>query len=418
VRKNRLIALQSWVPVALQGQGLLLCLLYVLYYLSQVSWTPFLSVYYREMHLSGLQIGTLSGIGPAVMLLSQPLWGLIADLHGRRRTLLFTMLAAVCLLPGFAWPGGYWFFFIWAIAHGFLFNPVSPLIDSLVLDHLERLRAVSFGQMRLWGAVGWALGAFTVGRAIAGRDIRLIFAFGTGFLLMAWWVAWRTTRTAAETVTLGKGLRGAGALLGNRQLVTFLALIVLMQLGTAAIWTFHPIYLTELGAPRSYVGYAISIRGLSEIPIWLVSAAIFRRIGSRWTLRLTFFVFAARVLAYSIIKVPVLAMAVEATHGISFSLFLAASVDYVHHLVPREWRATGQALLTAAFFGAGGILGNTLSGYLYDHLGVQPMYRINASIVLAVALVALVALREPRPAKSIPGPPAAPDLPRNNRLPV
>ena len=86
--------------------------------------------------------------------------------------------------------------------------------------------------------------------------------------------------------------------------------------------------------------------------------------------------------------------------------------------MPREWRATGQALLTAAFFGAGGILGNTLSGYLYDHLGVQPMYRINASIVLAVALVALVALREPRPAQSIPGPPAAPDLPRNNRLPV
>ena len=74
MRKNRLIALQPRVPVALQGQGLLLCLLYVLYYLSQVSWTPFLSVYYREMHLSGLQIGTLSGIGPAVMLLSQPLW--------------------------------------------------------------------------------------------------------------------------------------------------------------------------------------------------------------------------------------------------------------------------------------------------------------------------------------------------------
>ncbi len=400
MQKNRLIALQPWALAALQGQGLFLCLLYVLYYLSTVSWTPFLSVYYRERYLSGLQIGTLSGIGPAVMLLSQPLWGLIADLHGRRRTLLFTMLAAACLLPGFAWPGGYWFFFTWAIVQGFLFYPVSPLIDSLVLDHLERLRHVSFGQMRLWGAVGWALGAFIVGQAIAGRDIRLIFAFATGFLLMAWCVAWQTTRTTAEKVTLGKGLRGARALLGNRQLVTFLALIVLMQLGTAAIWTFHPIYLTELGAPRSFIGYAVSIRGLSEIPIWLLSAVIFQHIGSRWTLRLTFFLFAARVLAYSIIKAPVLAMAVEATHGISFSLFLAASVHYIHQLVPRQWRATGQALLTAAFFGAGGILGNTLSGYLYDHLGVQPMYRINAMIVLAVALAALFVLQEPHPAES------------------
>lgn len=106
--------------------------------------------------------------------------------------------------------------------------------------------------------------------------------------------------------------------------------------------------------------------------------------------------FAARVFAYSAIRAPALAIAVEASHGLTFSLFLVASVDYVHRLVPSEWRATGQALLTASFFGAGGILGNTWAGFLYDRVGVQMMFRVNAGILLAVALAALLALREQR----------------------
>ncbi len=380
------------LPAAFQGQGPMLSLLYVLFYMSGVSWTPFLPVYYQQAGLSGLQIGTLSSIGPAIMLVSQPLWGLIADLQGRRRTLLTTMLMGACLLPGFAWPGGFWFFFGWAILHGFLYNPVSPLIDSLVLDHLEKLPGASFGQIRLFGAVGWSLGAFLMGRAMAERDIRLIFAFGTGFLLLALLLTWGGTHDPGGAVTLGKNWRGAGKLLRNRRLVTFLGLIVLMQLGTAAVWTFEPILLAELGAPRPYLGYAVSIRGLSELPFWLAAAAIFRHFGSRRALSFTFFVFAARILVYSIVRSPLPAMALEATHGLSFSLFLAASVDYVHRLVPREWRATGQALFTAAFFGAGGIMGNALSGYLYDHMGVQAMFRVNAWIALAVALLSLVVL--------------------------
>ena len=36
----------------------------------------------------------------------------------------------------------------------------------------------------MWGAIGWAVLAFVVGRAIAGRDIRLIFVFGAMAMLV------------------------------------------------------------------------------------------------------------------------------------------------------------------------------------------------------------------------------------------
>jgi len=70
-----------------------------------------------------------------------------------------------------------------------------------------------------------------------------------------------------------------------------------------------------------------------------------------------------------------------------------SSVDYVNQQVPPEWRATGQTLLAAAYFGAGGILGNTWAGFLYDRLGAQRMFHVNGWLVLAVAGLAAIVLR-------------------------
>jgi PPP family 3-phenylpropionic acid transporter len=92
-------------------------------------------------------------------------------------------------------------------------------------------------------------------------------------------------------------------------------------------------------------------------------------------------------------------VALQLLHG-TFSLLLVASVEYLNRLVPRAWRATGQALFSAAHMGAGAILGNLLSGFLYDRLGVQGMYRVSGLLILTVALAAWLALRRDRvPAK-------------------
>ncbi len=329
-------------PRRLQGRGAVLRALYALYYASGACWSPFFAVYLRQVGLSGLQVGTVAGIRPAVVLLSQPLWGLAADVRGRRRTLLFTMSLAALLLLGYIWPAGFWFFFAWTVLYALLSNPVGALIDSLVLDHLEERRSVSFGDVRLWGAVGWAAAALVIGRILAGRDLRLIFVFGAALMFVGLVVAWRGTRSAPGRVSLGGHWRGLGVVLHSRRLVAFLALVMFMQIGAASIFTFYGVYMSELGAPRPLIGMAYTLQGLSELPLYLAAAGIIRRLSPGKTLVVAFLVFAGRMLLYSSIRVPALAMAVEATHGLSWSLFLVASVGYVNRLVPREWRATGR----------------------------------------------------------------------------
>jgi PPP family 3-phenylpropionic acid transporter len=156
------------------------------------------------------------------------------------------------------------------------------------------------------------------------------------------------------------------------------------------------VYLTEIGATPGMVGLAVGLQGLGEIPLYLLAGWIIGRIGPHRTIAIAIAVFGLRSFLYSVITVPALAASVELLHGLSFSLFLVASVQYVDQLVPTTWRATGQSLLSTAYFGAGSIAGNVWAGFLYDRIGIQPMFRVNAGILLVLAVVSFFALR-PQP---------------------
>jgi PPP family 3-phenylpropionic acid transporter len=351
-------------------------------------------MYLQQIGMSGVQIGILSGLRPAVILLSQPLWGVIADLWGRRRTLVVGILCSSVVVLGFGGPTGFWFLFAWTIVYALLSNPVGSLIDSLVLDHVERRPGASFGQYRLWGAIGWGVLAFAVGLAITGRSMRLTFVFAAAIMAAGFGLSLLTPGDAGAFRLANNRWRDALPLLRSRPLLIFLALVTLSQVGAVSLNTFFPIYMNQIGASTAQIGLALGMQGLAEIPVYLGAALVIRRFGPKRALVSAFLVMAARAFLYGVVTRPAPAIALQLMHG-SFSLFLVASVEYVSRLVPATWRATGQALFTAAQFGAGAILGNALSGYLVDRVGVQPMYIASSALILAVALVAVLVLREP-----------------------
>jgi oligosaccharide:H+ symporter len=379
--------------IRLRRESVLLRALYFMYYGSSSSWFPFFNVYLQQLGLTGVQIGSLAGLRPMISVISQPLWGLVSDLWGRRRTLLLSTLLATLTILGFMWIKSFWLFAVWLLLYAFLANPVGPLIDSLVLDHLERRPAASYGPLRMWGAVGWAVMSFSVGRAIAGRDMRLIFCFAALLTFAGFWVILCAFRRGEAGTSFASRWRDLVPVLRNARLLTFLALIVLLQIGASCLFSFYSIYMTELGASSQLIGLAYGIQGISELPVYLLASAIIRRLGAARTIAITFFLSATRALLYSAISQPAWALAVQLMHG-TFSLFLVASVQYVNEQVPGQWRATGQSLFWAAYFGLGSILGNVGAGFLYDWLGVQRMFRINGLLVLAVAVFAVWLLRE------------------------
>lgn len=366
--------------------------LYLLFYGSQASWLPLFNVYLQQLGLSGLQIGILAGLRPALMLVGQPLGGFVADVWGRRRTLMVTMPLAGLLLLAYVYPGSYGYLLVVAAVYALISNPVGPLVDSVALDYLDQKPHVSYGQLRLFGAVGWAAGALLAGNLVTGRDIRIMFGLGAVLMLIAWGAA-AVARHGQRESSTGGTWREARLLLGNRDLLTFLVVVALIQIGASSIFTFYSLYLKEIGATDRLIGVAYSLQGLSELPLYLAAAIIIKRIGIRRTLVTTFVITSGRLFLYSIVSVPWMAAGIELVHGLSFSLFLVAAVEYVNRQVPPEWRATGQSLFWASYFGLGSIVGNSLAGFLFDRMAIQSMYALFGWWVLAIAVIAFFVLK-------------------------
>ena len=70
-------------------------------------------------------------------------------------------------------------------------------------------------------------------------------------------------------------------------------------------------------------------------------------------------------------------------------------VEYVNKLVMEEWRATGQSLLYAAYFGLGAIAGNYWTGWLYDaKMKISAIFLLNAGMVFVTGILVAIFMQK------------------------
>ena len=384
---------KSMIRTAFLGRTFWLFILYFLAYGSGAAWRPLFSVYLRDAGLSGIQVGIIASIIPAVMLLTQPFWGMGADRWGRQRCLMLAMFLAAVLLSGFALGMGFWFFFCWTILAALFANPVPAIIDSLALDHIEAGGKLSYGHFRIWGAVGWGVIATLMSFIVMRGNMRVIFPAASVLMLLAWLVGFRLRRPEGEHSAFEVSWKNLAPVLCNRRLIIFLAAVVFISVAIASTWTFYAVYLDDMGASRKLISLAFGIQGFSELPFYLIAGAIIKRFGAGRTLLFTFFATSVRLFLYSVAPSVAMAISIEIMHGLSWTLFLVASVEYVNKLVEPRFRATGQSLFWAAYFGAGLIIGSIWSGFLYDRMELKMVFGLNGVMVLLVSLAALAVFR-------------------------
>lgn len=374
-------------------------LLYALVFSCTASWLPIFADYLRDRGLSGIQTGIVLSVTPVMMLLVQPFYGALADRIGYRRCLAASALLAALSYAGYLSEGGFAFLMLLTVAMSLFYNTLQPLLDTLALRWVQAHPEESYGTMRLAGAAGWALTGITVGQYIDALSTEVIFLFAGGSMvltaLVAGFLAADRSLEAQPADASWAYLREA---LGSRELLFLLGCVFLVSAGATTIWNFYSLYLKENGASASLVGFGLSFQGLCELPLFYLSARIIRRLGIKRTLLLTIAATTLRLVLYGVVKDPRAAIAIELLHGVSWSLFWVVCVEYVNSLIPEAWRATGQSLLYAAYFGAGAIAGNLWTGWLYDaQLKLALIFLLNAGIVGATGLAVWIWMR-PRPA--------------------
>lgn len=363
---------------------------YVFGFASLSSWMPLFNVWLEDAGLDGIRIGTIAAIPWAVMLILQPLWGIVADRYGKLLCLKISAFAALLLFAAMPLTGGSILQIAILTFLISVFNtPILPLLDSLALDYVDASSGgISYSNIRFWGAPGYGLGALVTGWLIPVLGIHVAFFSASAFLVLFLLAARKLISGQGNHKSMDISFKDLNHVITGRSLLLFLLVIFIVSIGQSAITFFLTLYMRQIGASPEITGTAISIQAFGELPWYFIAGWLLLRTRPERVVLIAIFGTALRLFFYSINSIPNVVLLIEPMNGITWTLLWIASVEYVNEIVPVVWRTTGQSLLWAAYFGAGSIAGSIISGRLYQDMDMHRVYSIISLAILCTAVLA------------------------------
>lgn len=356
-----------------------------LFYIGLAAWYPFYNLYLKDLGFTGTQIGLLAGVYQAMLFFVVPVWGVISDRRGNRNVLLLTILISMLFIFGFRYVQSYHLMFFYLFAMAFFHHPMGTLSDSLAIHHIHLYERGTFGGMRIWGSLGWAFSSTVMGWYLLSHPSKHIFTAAGGIYVLLLAVTLFIRSDRVEPLQQSRfTLSEVRIIFGEKRILIFLFLLLFYGIAISPLYVFINLYFRDIGASNQVVGLAFASQAIAELPLFIYGHRFVRKFGAPRVLAGALIVAIFRMVAYSQISNPTLALLVSLAQGFSFSLFWVAVVDFVHALVPAKWRATAQSLIWAFHLGAGVTIGNVCIGRLSDLMHMQRVMLIGAGFAVLV----------------------------------
>jgi len=392
---------------------------------------PFFSLWLKDWGLADPQIAVIMSLhGLAVITWSQ-LWGYAGDMLLKRKTLLMlNAFAAVLFFSLLPWTHAFWLIALVTFCFASFVTPNGQILNSLLLSQERGERR--YALIRSAGTAGFIVVNLFIGAMSVRYGTSVVFLFyGMTLLLFTMCLvpiheAPRLRRrkragkktgasdlTTTHPVSEGDpniaggslsaapdrvGFLEAQAIFWRRLAIRrFLVFVVIYQIGHALSHHFQGIWVRQLGGDDRIVSYAYSLAAGSElILLWVVDRILAKRSAA------PFLVLAAlaEALRWGLLYlVPVLWVTVASNvfHAITFGIFYAAGIVYIHRLSPGTLRTTGQTLYGLAYFGIAALGSNLLGSAIIDWYGLRTWYGVAALLGLVAAVQALRIPREDYP---------------------
>lgn len=345
-----------------------------------VFWT-FINVWYRARGLSGTQIGLINMAGPLVGIASMLVWGVLNDRYGRTRLLVMVSTAGTVAVAMFIARAPT---FPWLLLGGCCFSlfasALIPILDSTTLDVLGQHKD-RYGQIRVWGSVGYILTSASVGFVLERVGMHWMFPI-YALVYLAFFLA--ASRLPAAAVQLGGlSLRGLNVMVRQAAWLVFAASVLLLGLGFSGVNNFVSITIKAMGGGESLVGLAWTVAALSELPVFIFSDRLLRRAGARGLVAAGLAMYVVRFVLYSIMATPAWALGIHAICGAGFGLYWIGAIAYTTELAPARLRTTSQSVLMS-LMNLASVAGSLFTGLLFDQAGPRGLFQ-------ALALTSLLA---------------------------
>lgn len=332
---------------------------------------PIIALYLRDyLQFSGVQIGTILATASVSALVSPLVGAVVADKyisaermygisHGAAAVLIFILAYAESYIP----------VLILYFLFGLFFGPTLGLANAIVFHHVPD-RHDTFGDMRLWGTVGWitvAIG-FSLFWLRRGGSLKgaLVLAGAAGLILavFSFTALPKGEKRAAGRVTLLP--LDALKVFARRDILVLSILTLLFVTGEKLYYFGTGIYLRSLGLQESTLMPFMSIAQAVEIGAMILLGPLLRKLKERKVMALG--------LGFLVLKFSLLAAGPPlfiaglgiALHGPSFTLYMITAFIYLDKHAEREYRTGVHQIFNFLEAGLANFLGNVGAGLLMD----------------------------------------------------
>ncbi len=363
--------------------------LYNFSYMSIGALLPLIGQYMKYIGFTGAQIGTVTASGTAVAIFASAFWGKIYSGSGRKRQILMLlclMAAGVCfVLSGIK----QYCVFLAVFAVMYFFQaPIMSLTDAFTVESRQ-----SFGNLRAWGAVGFALGIFAAGNVTGKLGIDKVFWFyilsfaASAAILMTI----RKSRDERAGSEKGECEKPAGykAILRNKNIRRLIICAFFMGGTNVANNTYFSFLYIEGGGTVAGVGTVMLLMVGSEVPFMAWCERLARRFTMERIILAAMLISSARFLLFGVGLPWWCLMILSFSQGAVNGILLIEFVRYVSYLAPKG----SESIAISTYY----IIGSNLSticcqmagGVILDAAGAHGVYMFFGLFNLAGALLYL-----------------------------
>ncbi len=373
------------------------------YFAAMGAFTLYAPLWFREMGLSALAIGSIASLQSWTRVFAPYSWAWLAD-HSDRRADLMRLAGVLCVVFALALAvAGRWGVTAVSVCVVLLFianGAVIPLMEASLAHHLNLAAGGAggrYGRARVWGSIGFMAAVLLFGALLHALGI----AAWPWLVLLLWGLLavslWHLPLTS-EPVHHDAVPVGALAVLRRPEVAWFFVGIFFTVLAHVSLYAFFSLFAASFGMSESAIGLLWSVGVLVEIGFFWTQGHWFERLSMHNWLLLAAGVSALRFAAMAAFgNWMVVLVLTQMTHAVTFAAQHAACITLVSRYFPGPLRGRGQALYTTLGYGLSGVVGGVAGGALIERWGYPAVFWASS---VAALLSALCLLRSRRHAEA------------------
>ena len=362
-------------------------LLFNFFFLAYSLFSTLISVYLQDLGYSNAQVSLVVSSSFFASMLAQPIFGIISDSLGIKKIFLFSFLVMMVGAVFFMKATQLWQLLVWYSLVLMLINGVNPVMDVLAAQS-----PYTYGKIRIWGTIGYALGSQLAGLIYQRVAPQAIFPVFIGMMLISslglLGIQPKHDRAALDKKDIRKQT-GLGKLLTNKTYLFYLLLVALYSGVGNTGHTYIPAMLQNSGLEVDRASTVVALSVLVEAPFIFYSYLFMDKISMK---KLLYICLGIIFLQYSVYALNLgliskIGMTLLSKH-VTGMVLIMVTLKIVASLVDEKYLVTAIALVQTAR-SLGTILIQNLAGHFLDSWGYEGMNLFLAAIICLVCLLAL-----------------------------